>query len=343
MGVLLVVAVVPAACSSGGSEAAPPPSTRIASRPSLPFAVADIPPGYEVSRVERGRQFVPWGDDSAGTAEPMTVLARDGHDAYDSERILVSVTGFRGNEGGLEQASAGYIAVQTREEFRVDGHRAIFVPAQRLSSGERLVRADLLVVRGHDLAVRVRAPGATRSELVGIARRVVMAGRTRAPEVRDPPAGYHVLGSVDAAVPATLNAMTGMMPFTTEVAFRTGAGNPVVHRMLLSSASTGGLLAVVTYPATVASLDAIPGLAFLYEPDMATTRPVPVGTRPGVLLEWGDSGFGRGRAVATQSAWGNLILVMTWGARPGADDLVGLAASVTPISEEAWSRQVPSA
>lgn len=134
-----------------------------------------------------------WGSDSSGTVEPYSVLSPDGR-ADHPDVVLVAITGFEGYEGGLAQASMGYLA-EGRQDLRIDGADAVYAPAADDARGTRW--ADLVVVRGEDLAVRVSSPEASLEELAAVAARVgVPTDRTQAPVVPDPPTGFRLVGSV---------------------------------------------------------------------------------------------------------------------------------------------------
>lgn len=313
------------------------------SRASSPFTVGNVPPGYAVVSVDRGAPYPPWGDDSMGSAEPFTVLAPGGSDASSADAIVVSVTGFEGYEGGLGQASRGGNPVVESERFMVEGRRAIFTPAQT-AVDRRIIWADLVVVRGADLAVRVTARGASKARLLRILEGVEPArDNTHAPRVARPPVGYDVIGSVDAGVVAR--------PFPDSDRLRddpswTGRGNPVVHRIEWTSpgaASTvpGNTLTVTTFPTRLAALDAIPGyVAFATYQESRTTRPVRIAGRPGVAVETkprNNPGLTT-RSVFTNAPWGNLIMVRAEGdtSIPSLDELRGIAASVARVDALTW-------
>ena len=329
---------VVAACASGQGEHARP---RSASHPSAPFTIAAVPAGFERIAAERGRQYNPWGDDSFGTAEPFTVLARRGRDASDPKLIVVSATGFMSYEGGLGQAAPARPGSDRLTIFRVHGRRAIFTPAQTTTDGRR-VWSDLVVVRQHDLAVRVRTRNATKDQLLNVLERVETLGKTLAPNVPDPPSGYAVVGSVDAGVTAGLNVDVPEWDLTND-AYRTGPGNPVVHRMKWSTTDRGGMTAT-TFPARVGSLDALPGYAaFRLWDTQTTSRPVRVAGRRGVTLEIRYTSGWKQIAVFTQTRWGNLVMVMAWGnTTPSIRELVAMAASVARTSEAEWPHQLPA-
>ena len=337
--VVVVMSLVLAACASGSANNSP---SRPSSHPSAPFTIAAVPAGFELAAAERGQQFNPWGSDTFGTAEPFTVLARRGRGGSDPKLIVVSVTGFSGYEGGLDQAAPGRPGFDRATTFKVSGRRAIFTPAQVTTDGRRFVWSDLVVVRKRDLAVRVRARNATKAQLLNVFERVEASGKTQAPKVIDPPSGYQVVGSVDAGVVAVLNldAATGEL---TNDAYRTGPGNPEVHRMKWSTNDRGGMTAT-TFPSRIGSVEAIPGYAaFSVGDEHITSRPVTVAGRRGIALEIRNSAGWNQLAVFTQTTWGNTVMVMAWGTTtPSVSELVAVAATIRPTSEATWIQEVPA-
>ncbi len=326
------------ACSDAGEHRS---SSAVVSRPAQAFSVGAVPVGYTPVSTSHGRPYVPWGDDSLGTKEPFVVLAPKGSSAFSRRAVVISVTGFQGYESGLDQASpAGGPGVESRHS-RIDGQRAIYVPQQ--VTGPPYVRplqAELLVVRGSDLAVRVRKQGATEAELAAIERNVRPRGRSLAPSVTSAPEGYAVLGSVDAgAVTASdLDAVTANLSASAKV--RPSAGNPPAW---LSTWSAPGApadgLAVTTLPARSGSLEALPASAVTPGADHLV-RWIDVGGKRGVLVEEREADPNAPgapiaytkRVLYSDLGWGNLVVVVAWGgtAVPSAAELAKTAASVTP-------------
>lgn len=296
-------------------------------KPSTPFRVGAVPAGFELVAAGTGTQGQEWGVDESGTDEPFTVLAPDG-DPESDRRVVVSVTGFRGYQGGLGQASQGYF--DNSEQFRLRGDRAIYAPG-----GERFGRvywADLVVAVEPDLAIRVTSPEATRDELATIAERVRPAGRSKAPRVPDPPNGLEVVGSVDADVVAArypaISDQDAVIPGL-ETAHSIGWTGPGDRR-----------LTVMTVPGKRSTLDAAHSLPALPVGRIYTTRDVESGDRPGVLLEPSPPqapGYER-RTLITQAKFGGLVIVSASGeTAPSAEELATIAESVSPVSDEEWA------
>jgi hypothetical protein len=234
--------------------------------------------------------------------------------------VVVAVTGFEGYQGGLDQASGGPPEVQSH--FRLDGRNAVYTPQRTDQFGDERW-ADLVAVRGTDLAVRVTARDATRQRLVEVLRRVRPSlDHTQAPAVPDPPAGLRVIGSVDAAAVVALDRESiELGPRSARgAAWRRGPAR----------------LTVAALPGRSADLAAVAGYRALLQWHRAEVQPREVGGRPGLVLEGAgapDGGFPQ-RAVVTSSRWGDLLIVMahTGAEQRGAvlpeDDLVAVAASV---------------
>lgn len=311
-----------------------------ASRPARAFSVGAVPAGYAPAATSRDRPYTPWGDDSLGTDEPFVVLAPRSSGALSRAAVVISVTGFVGYEGGLDQASPGYGPGVESRHLRIDGRRAIFVPTQ--VTGPPYVRrlgSELLVVRGRDLAVRVRKRDATLAELTAIERDVRPRGRGLAPAVTSAPDGYAVAGSVDVGVvtASNLDVVTAGPPDSPQL--RPAPGNPPVWRMTWSrhGAPADGL-AVTTLPARTGSLDAIPAIPARSGAEHSA-RWIDVGGRRGVLTEERVTSSAPGapvvftkRVLYDDPGWGNLVIAAAWGriAVASADELAKAAASVVP-------------
>jgi hypothetical protein len=360
----LVAALLAAACggddgggTAGGGEG---DGGRAAVEPS-PFTV-EVPDGFRPVMAGRGETPPDWGSDSFGTHEPFTVLAPPGEGPDSPEAVLVSVTGFEGYEGGLSQASAGY---GSSEPFDLDGAEAIFTPAGGDDGNGGRQWADLVVVRGDDLAVRVTAPSATQDELAAIAERVEPAAdHLVAPAVPEPPEGLEVVGSVDADVIVSLTPYVeeftdrgpgaetalgaGWLQAPPAEATGTGGGPEVVTVQPgatplppeAAAPEVRSELAVLTLPGGSADLEAVGGLARAIAWVGVTTTEVDVAGRPGVVVEMAyDSGPSLSRVLLTEAPWGDLLMVAATGTADGAPDaaaLTAVAASAREATAEEW-------
>ena len=144
------LAVAVAACSGGDDEATPPPAPSAEDRAdrSTPFLVGAPPGGLEAVAIGTGQLTQAWDDDSVGDDEPSTVLAPDG-DPTHQDAIVVSTSGYGGYQGGLDQASPGYLQ-GSLEPTELDGDDARWWPGGEVD-GVHLDPA-LAVARG-DIAL----------------------------------------------------------------------------------------------------------------------------------------------------------------------------------------------
>ena len=356
-----------AACGGddrGGTAAGEGASGRRATAEPSPFVV-DAPEGYRPVMAGRGETTPDWSSDSFGTHEPFTVLAPPGGGLDSPEAVVVSVTGFEGYQGGLNQASAGY---GSSEPFDLDGAEAIYTPAGDDGDGGTQW-ADLVVVRGDDLAVRVTTPSGTQDELAAMAERVEPADdHLLAPAVPDPPDGLEVVGSVDADVivsvspyveeftdrgPGSDTALgAGWLLGPSAGATGTGGGPTVITAEAATASPPASApagpptpdvatsLAVLTLPGGAADLDALPGLSLSLSWSTVTTTEVDVGGRRGVVVEQvEEGGLTVRRTLVTEAPWGDLLLVATTGPADTvlpAEALATVAASARPATPEEW-------
>ena len=298
---------------------------------SSPFTVGAVPAGYEIETAGMGTAEGEWSSDSFGTVEPYAVLSPDGRPDH-PDVVLVGITGFEGYQGGLAQASVGYLSPD-RQDLTVDGAEAIYSPGTDDARGLRW--ADLVVVRGEDLAVRVSSPSANEAELIEIARRVeVPEDRTLAPSVADPPDGLHLVGSAD--VDGVLATNVYVSPHTDQV-----PGPRSAHAAGWLRAGSEGYdqLSVLTLPGRTLDLDAV-GVTPIHPTWIEqSSRAREIDGRPGLVTESHRTDLPRAgrRSVFTESAWGDVVVVSATGAQlPSEDELVALAASVRPTDEATW-------
>lgn len=327
---LLAAAIAVAGCAGEASDSATPVT---GSTTSSPFSVGEVPAGYELVTAGMGTRVGEWGDDSTGTAEPYTVLSPDGR-ADVPDVVLVSITGFEGYQGGLAQASVGYLS-PAREELTIDGAEAVYSPATDDARGVRW--ADLVVVRGDDLAVRVSSPSASKAELTSIAARVVVPDdHTQAPTVPDPPRGLQVVGSVD--VDGVLAADAYVAPHTDQIP---GPRSAHAAGWVRAGSDAEDQVSVLTLPGEALDLGAV---------GVSTTHPVwleasfrarEVAGRRAVVSERNrlDLPGERRRSVFVDAGWGDVVVVSATGETvPTEEELVALAASVRPTDAASWER-----
>jgi hypothetical protein len=343
-GISLVTLLVATACGSGdgGDSAVGEPEG--VSVESSPFTLAHEPQGYRLVHAGRGGIPQTWSSDSFGDDEPVTVLAPPGANRGGGDLVRVSLTGFEGFQGGLDQAAAGYPAADG-QHFELDGHPAIYTPGH--DGDGQWVRADLVVAVGDDLAIRVAAYGATREELVELARQVEpQDDHLLAPLVPDPPDDLEVVGWADADVGVTL--INGPLPGSDMLPAGTRAHSAVwaVGEPETPWNANAGTVAISTLPGTALDLDALGASLHTFEyqgsPQVVVRE---VDGRPGAVLERpGSDDWAPFRAVVTSTPDGDLLLVVAHGtSQPSVDDLVAVAASVESATPEQWDALVERA
>jgi hypothetical protein len=341
--IALVLVTVAAACGSGedtdGTADAAAEAPVGDSDESSPFTVGLEPEGYRLVQAGQGGIDQTWSSDSFGDDEPVTVLAPPGADPGGDAVVRVSLTGYAGFEGGLDQA-AGYPA--DGEHFDMDGRAAIYSPG---GAGEgQGPRTDLVVAAGDDLAIRVAALGADRDELVEIAQRVEPRDdHLLAPAVPDPPGDLGVVGSADADVGMTLLGSPSPGSDAPPAGTRAHSAAWVTGEPGTPWTVETGSVVVSTLPGTALHLAVLGDSLHQYGPE-PEVQPREVNGRPGAVLERaGDEGQAM-RAVATSTAAGDLLLVVAHGAvQPSVDELVAIAASVEPATGAAWDALVERA
>lgn len=247
LGLASLAVAVAGACGEGPGKAGDPDASRTELiEASSPFQAGHIPSGYRLVVAGVGTAEPEWSSDSFGTTEPFTVLSPDGT-ATSSEVVVVSITGFEGYQGGLAQASAGYLA-EERQELELDGRAAMHLPPSDDGGW-----ADLVVAVADDVAVRVTSPAASLDELVAVLDRVdVPSDRRRAPAVSEPPAGLDVVGHMDADAAVAIDPFVA--PYTDAVPGGTSAhGAGRIH-----AERADEQLVVLTLPGSSVDLAATP-------------------------------------------------------------------------------------
>jgi hypothetical protein len=307
---------------------------------SSPITPGPVPDGYQLVTAGIGTQSQHWGDDSNGTDEPFTVLAPSGADAGSPDAVVVSVTGYAGYEGDLEQAAGAHPPVA--QPFTVDGRRAIFTPPG--AEGVRGTTAGLVVAVDDDLAVRVRAD-ATKDELVEVFRRTQpSADRREAPTISEPPEGLHVVGSVDAD--AIVGLRSFVLPFSDEVPGTERAhavawvrGEPTTNL----ARSAPDALVVLSIPGGATDVEALPGFAVQPMWTDLTVETVRADDEVVTVLDGGDAAY-RARAVFRRAPWGDVILALATGTQvPAAEELTNLVVSTQRAAPSDWEAFVVAA
>jgi hypothetical protein len=154
LAVLAAVGLALAGCADdAGDEGERSPSIDPTATAS-PIRV-EAPEGFRVVEEGPGDAQPCWGDDECSNNGPLVVLAPEA-DTTDPETVTsVTVTGFEGNQGGLQQASNNYLAAES-EELEVDGRSALYSEDDGDGPGRAL--NELLVVRGDDAALSITSP-----------------------------------------------------------------------------------------------------------------------------------------------------------------------------------------
>ncbi|MEX0664116.1 MAG: hypothetical protein WD598_05010 [Acidimicrobiia bacterium] len=299
----------------------------VASSMSSPFGVGPVPEGYDLISAGRGTEEQLWGSDEEGSEEPFTVLAPANQGRSTPDVVIVSVTGFEGYQGGLSQA-AGFGADGL---FELDGQDAIYTPADE-RSGDRW--ADLVVIRAENLALRVTSPGASRKELVEIARATVTdGGRSQAPTVVDPPRDLEVIGSVHAdllvALRSGLNQFEPIVP-----------GPPSAHGVGWLRGEREQLM-VLTLPGTAADLEALHFLSMFGEWRSAGVKDQSLAGNPGVVIRYpaepDESTMFERRIIVARTTSGELLVVAAAGPTPPSMELLfTLAESLQVDDVDGW-------
>jgi len=291
---------------------------------SSPFTV-EAPNGYELAVAGTGTYELEWGGgDAVGNDEPLTVLAPPGKSSDSPEAVFVSTTGFENYEGGLEEASS--IDQDDAETFEVDGKPAI--------AGQARGWTEVLVTRGDDLAVRVRAKGAERDDLVAIARNAKLSDSTnRAPQVTAPPDGLRVLGSIDADVAASLLTSGYVAPNRDEV-----PGTAAAHSV--SFLADGEPLTVMALPGDMGDIE-LAGAYVRWHLQPVTLTSHEVDGRPAVVAEYRGNNGRVGRELETYTAWGDFVMIVS--ASLSTDQLLDIAGSLQEASDDEWSDLIDEA
>jgi hypothetical protein len=330
---VLAVAAIVAALAACGEEPPDRPATQGAEKSggtdpeASPFSVGWVPEGFSASLAGKGEAQQDWGVDETGTDEPFTVLAPKDEEPTAENVLIVTATGYQGNQGGLAQESADY-GNEDIDSFDIDGRPAYFAPAGVDPGGVRRY-TEVVAALGEDLAVRTTAPNASREFLTDVIRRTQPADEHhRAPAV-DPPDGWRVLGSAGADFVLAVEASPPRVG-RDEV-----PGPPQAYSALWRRGDD--TLLVLTLPGDAVDLDAVVGYPRFYRLPATATSDIALSTERGVLLE----GVGPSRALITSTGWGDAVVVLSQGKSLLAKkDLARVAASVEDATAAQWDEFV---
>ena len=327
---LVILGLLPLLLVSCGEDGPHTTAPDAATGSAAPVVVDLAVDGYKVVTAGTGTARQIWGNDSDGTHEPFTALRRRGVAGLDGV-VLVAVTGFAGQEGGLHQSSFG--SYERGVPFTVDGREAIYSPPDLTGRGRTW--SDLVVAVGDDLAVRVTTAEASQEELVEWYHRVEPHGRASPPSV-DTGDDLEVIGTVDAD--AAIASQADAVPNSDEVPGPESAYG-IGWR---SKGADRGSLALVAMPGDSADLDALA----VGQMVLGWRQPtIELAERDGVrhlVVEEGDPE----RPWHTRSIWmvaanGDLLLARAEGEQlPTRELLFGLLKGAQPTDDAAWEALV---
>ena len=295
-----------------------------------PFAVDLDVDGYKAVTAGTGTEQQTWGSDSESTDEPFIALRRSGQEGPNGV-VIVSVTGFEGQEGGLSQSARG--SGDREQAFTLDGREAIYSPPGADALGPTW--ADLVAVVGEDLAVRVTAPAASREELVEWLGRVTTNGREEPPSV-DVGDGVEVIGTVRAD--AAIASRASPSPNSDQVP---GAETSV--SVGWTDAPTGTRsLTLMALPGEAADLEALAVGQMVLGWHDPTVELGERGGRRDLIVEEDDSTYERHtRTIWMEAPNGDLLMARASGLElPSREELFTLLEDVRPTDEASWEALV---
>ena len=331
-----VLGLFGAACSrSSDRPVAVEDQPRTTPAPSSPIS-AEVPDDWELVTAGVGTSQQPWGKGTIERpVEPYTVVRQSDGDAI----VRVGAVGYGGSDEGLASISLA-LPAGVPDELEVDDRRALLTPPDEIWQDDRADLpeglVDLVVDVDGSSAVRALSTSATESELIEVASLARLDEDHRvAPYFEELPAGFEVVGSVDAtgvqALQATLSPGTDLVP-----------GDDLTHTLgwtvgpadALSPASP--VVAVSAVPAGSISREAI-DLAMPIWTSEGSVDLTEVDGRPAAEISEGIS-----RWLIAETAWGDQLVVSNHSARttdappPTFELLARIAASVRQARPESW-------
>jgi hypothetical protein len=329
MAMAMALALLAGCGGESAADGALPPD-EASEQEASPFVV-EVPEGFELVVAGEGTEPQEWSsDDTGGSVEPLTVLAPAGEGAGSPRAVVVSITGYRGLQGQLDQAAGG----EEREPFNLDGQQAVF------SHGGGTV--EVVAVRDHDDDIAVRATTSgngdgddgrnARDRLSEIVRRAeVTEDIRRAPAFADPPEGLEVVTSIDAEGIIALNT------------FPSGSGD---ERAPGPEGSFGALfrrddeaIAIMTLPGRALHPNAVDHWA---SGDIGgpVLRASVDGREVAIIRLTRDQGYDIPDKVVAETTWDDVVVlaVQAPGASVSDEDLLDLVGSLRQADQAEWQR-----
>lgn len=337
----LVLGLIAASCSWSNDDpvAVDPQPTPGTSSSQIS---ADVPGDWQLVTAGVGASGQSWGSDTTGSIEPYTVVRRPD----DDRTITVGVTGYEGYQGGLQQATLN--ALGKPDELTVDGRRALLSKGSKTWDQDPDL-VDLVVDLDGSSAVRAQGIDASRDELIGLSTLAIIDADDHrvAPRFEELPAGFEVVGSVNAtgvlAVQASLNPGTDFVPGddrTHTLGWTVGPPDAASPRQTAVSVSS--------IPVDTISLDGL-ALALPGEGRKRRVDPTTVDGRPGLEITETLSGRWVNLTLVTDTGWGDQLVVTAEAdlesgvAPPPFEQLTNVATSVGQADDATWGALVEEA
>lgn len=335
---MVVTLIGLAACSGGGTgpaadEGTPPSGSGERSSASSPFTFDEalVPDGFTAVAAGRGEHRPDWSEDCCGSDEPYVVLSPDGTPDH-PDVVVVSITGYQGYQGGLDQASVGYGL--DSEEVEVAGEEARYSPPGAEHDPDAW--ADLVVAQGdRDLAIRVTSPDATLEELAALVPLVEVPDDVTQPPAVTAPPGLELVGSVAA------DAVVAAFPYVDQQA-DAGPGPTTAHGVgwRQGVSDHGTQVVLMSLPGGSADLAAlVVGFRWQQRRYAAPREVVARVVGHHALLERLES---EAAGPVRRSVWlptddGHLVVAASSGSDAATEeDLLALARSVEPTDTTTW-------
>lgn len=335
LGGLLILGLAGAACGGSGDVSVEAPQAQAPGNSSSPIT-AEVPDDWQLVTAGVGTGYQAWGEDCCGSTEPYTVVKVEGGD----RTITVAATGYGEYQGGLAQASSGYMGDLT--ELDVDGRTAL-LSLRSDNPQPGAPPSDLVVDVDGDSAIQVMGVGATREQLVELAANATITDDHRvAPQLEPVPEGFEVVGSVHATAVGLL--VGSVSPGTENV-----NGDEATHTLGWTVGPAGPsdgratvLLAAV--PTNSVSLAAL-------EVDVAQSAGSGDVTRTADRLSFSieETAPGQGgslrRTVVADTPWGDQLIAVANSSGPQdqlptLEQLEEVVASTTEADTDGWAKLI---